>query len=101
MALGERRIRILPEGVNMKAFDAAVNQRGQVTIPRDIREAIGLGPRDRVRFEVEGETIKLRRAPSAISDGYGSVTPRNRPEDFRRVREEFERGVAAEVIAET
>ncbi len=36
-----------------------------------------------------------------IAQWYGSVTPKNRPEDFRKVREEFESEVAEEVDKET
>jgi hypothetical protein len=31
---------------------------------------------------------------------YGSVQPRTRPEDLRRLRDEFERGVAEEALSE-
>lgn len=33
---------------------------------------------------------------SKIAQGYGAVTPKNRPEDFQKLREAFERGVADE-----
>ncbi len=33
---------------------------------------------------------------SSLLDGFGAVTPRQRPEDFAAIRAEFERGVAEE-----
>ena len=39
------------------------------------------------------------RARSTLLDGYGAVPPSGRPEDLRALREAFEEGVAAEVVA--
>lgn len=85
----------------MAKLETTVTQKGQVTIPKSIRERLGLKPRDRVAFETEGEVVTIRRAASKALAGYGSVGPRKRPEDFRVLREEFERGVAEEVAGET
>jgi antitoxin PrlF len=84
----------------MSRLETTVTQKGQVTIPQEVREAIGLKPRDRVRFAVEGDRVILRRADSAILAGYGSATPRQRPEDFRAVREHVERAIAEDVAGE-
>ncbi len=84
----------------MRELETTVTQKGQVTIPAEIRARLGLKPRDRVRFEVEGDTVRIRPALSKVLRWYGSVTPRERPEDFRMLREEFEAGVADEVDAE-
>lgn len=41
-----------------------VGERGQVTIPKDIRDRFGIGPDTEVEFTVEGGQILLRkRAP--------------------------------------
>jgi len=80
----------------MTASESRVTQKGQVTIPADIRRHLGLKPRDRVRFEIEDDAVRITRATSKILEIYGSVTPRNRPEDFAALREEFETGVAEE-----
>lgn len=84
----------------MRELETTLTQKGQVTIPAEIRSRLGLKPHDKVIFEVEGDTAKLRRAESKILKWYGSVTPKGRPEDFRRVRDEFEEGVAEEVARE-
>jgi GNAT superfamily N-acetyltransferase len=39
--------------------------------------------------------------PSELLQIYGTVTPRNRPEDFQQVREDVEREIAEEVLSET
>lgn len=87
-------------GTTMRELETTLTQKGQVTIPSEIRSRLGLKPRDKVIFELEGDVAKLRRAPSKILKWYGSVTPKQRSEDFRKVREEFEEAVAEEVDRE-
>jgi len=84
----------------MREYEGTVTEKGQVTIPQEIRRAIGLNPRDKVRFELDGNVVKMSRASSKLLVGYGAVKPRNKPEDFRKIREEFEKGVAEEVLSE-
>jgi AbrB family looped-hinge helix DNA binding protein len=38
-----------------------VTTKGQVTIPIDIRERLGLLPHTEVAFEIEGNTVRIRR----------------------------------------
>ena len=83
----------------MQEYETTVTEKGQVTIPQEIRRLMGLQPRDKVRFEVEGEVVKIKRPTSRLLRGYGAVEPRKKPEDFRRLREEFEKGVAEEVTS--
>lgn len=47
-----------------------ITSKGQVTIPVEIRERLGLLPHTEVVFEVEGESVRLRKA-SDQSDGRG------------------------------
>jgi antitoxin PrlF len=84
----------------MQEFETTLTEKGQVTIPVEIRRIMGLRPHDRVRFEVEGKVIKIERASSKLLEGFGGVAPKKRPEDFRKLREEFEKGVAEEVVSE-
>ena len=39
--------------------DARVMSKGQVTIPKNIREALGISPGDRVTFLVENGSVKV------------------------------------------
>ena len=84
----------------MRELETTITRKGQVTIPAEVRARLGLKPRDKVRFEVHGDVATLRPAPSKVLRWYGSVTPRESPEDFGKVREEFEEGVAEEVDVE-
>ena len=39
--------------------NAKVMAKGQITIPKDIREILGLNTGDRVTFIVEGNTVRM------------------------------------------
>lgn len=80
----------------MLEIETTVTQKGQVTIPAEVRKALGLKPHDKVTFELEGDVAKIKRATSKIRRWYGAVKPIESPEDFRKIREEFEEGVAAD-----
>ncbi len=42
-----------------------VGERGQVTIPKDIRERFGIGPKSEVEFhEIEGELVLRKKGPA-------------------------------------
>jgi AbrB family looped-hinge helix DNA binding protein len=85
-----------------RSSETTVTDKGQVTIPVDVRRALGLKPRDKVSIEYDAQrgVAVIRPVPSVVAFLYGAVEPRRRPEDFRALREEFERGVAEEVAAE-
>ncbi len=44
-----------------------VGERGQVTIPKEIRKRFGIGPETEVEFEVQKSTIILRKAPKKLN----------------------------------
>ncbi len=46
-----------------------VTSKGQVTIPRTIRQKLGIVPSSEVEFVVEGNTVLLRTADVAVSKG--------------------------------
>jgi AbrB family looped-hinge helix DNA binding protein len=47
--------------------DMRVGERGQVTIPKDIRDQFGLGPETEVEFHVVGGSIVLKKAPKKLN----------------------------------
>ena len=80
----------------MRIVETRVTQKGQVTIPAEIRARFGIKPKDKVLFEVEGESIRLKTSPSKLLAGYGAVKPRQRPEDWKKFREDLEQAIAEE-----
>lgn len=43
-----------------------ITSKGQVTIPIEIRERLGLLPHTEVRFEVEGSAVRILREEASI-----------------------------------
>lgn len=43
-----------------------ITSKGQVTIPVEIRERLGLLPNTEVRFEVEGNTVRIVREENPL-----------------------------------
>ena len=44
---------------------SVVSSKGQVTIPKSVREALGLKPGDFVSLELEGDSVRLTFVPLA------------------------------------
>jgi AbrB family looped-hinge helix DNA binding protein len=44
-----------------------IGERGQVTIPKEIRDQFGLGPETEVEFRVLGDSIVLKKAPKKLA----------------------------------
>lgn len=84
------------------SLETTITQKGQVTVPIEIRRKLGLKAKDKVVFEMDGETVTLRPAPkSEIRKGYGAVPPRQQPEDYNSIRERMENELALDVLGET
>lgn len=68
-------------------MQSTITSKGQVTIPRDVRQHFGLRQGMAVNFAVEGDHIALRPAPAArqgAASGFGLIRSRRRsvPVDF-------------------
>jgi AbrB family looped-hinge helix DNA binding protein len=78
----------------MEVSVGKVTSKGQVTIPKEIRETLGVNEGDKLIFLVEGDRVILRKVGSEkLSD----ILSRRRPwgerglEFQRRLREEWRR----------
>lgn len=69
-----------------KKFVRNVTRKGQVTIPKAIRDLFGIEPKGKVFFFLEGDRIYISKALT-LEDAYGAVEPLNRPEDFSALRD--------------
>lgn len=81
-------------------YITSVTVKGQVTIPADVRKALKIKPKDRVAFSLAGNEVRLRPIQSPVLSSFGAVKPKNRPEDFPRMRREIEEEIAEEVAKE-
>lgn len=75
----------------MKELLATLTQRSQVTVPAEVRRVLGIGPKDKVAFQIEDDQVRLAPAKFTLETAFGSVKPRQRPEDFdKAIREAME-----------
>jgi len=81
-----------------------VTTKGQVTIPKEIREALGIEPGDEITFEKADSGYKIRKKAPTTADGEdpfekyrGSASSDDSmPERMRRLRGEYPREVSEE-----
>lgn len=70
---------------------ATVTSKGQITIPRDVRRALGLRPGDRLAFRLrddgtatlEAETVDIRKLKGVVKPRGRGVTPERMAEAVR------------------
>lgn len=60
----------------MKQYDTTVTQRGQVTLPAEVRRILGVAPRDKVTFQVESDDVRILSPRHTLESVYNSVRPR-------------------------
>ena len=75
---------------------STLTSRGQTTIPKPIREALGLQPGDRVEFLVEEGQVVLRRATADITELDGLLDRSGQdPVSLDEMNEAIQRGAQA------
>jgi antitoxin PrlF len=77
---------------------AAVTSKGQITIPIEVREKLGIKPGDRVRFvENEKGEIVLKPKTGSIMDLRGIVKWTGKPVTIEEMNETIGRGWAGQL----
>ena len=69
----------------VQEYVTTVTQRGQVTIPAEVRRLLGVKPRSKVTFRVDDDEVSLVASEYTLESAYGSVTPLTRPENFEQL----------------
>jgi antitoxin PrlF len=81
----------------MREHLTKVTRKGQITVPVEVRRALGLREGDNVAVLLDGDQVKLERRESIVARTAGMLKidrPTLTPE---QEQEEFERGVAEDV----
>lgn len=63
----------------MKELLSSVSEKGQVTIPLEIRRALAIKPKDKVAFKLERGEVKLVPAASSLEASFQAIPPLGRP----------------------
>jgi antitoxin PrlF len=83
------------EASDMTEQLTVVTRKGQVTIPADIRRALGIKEGDKVAFVLEDKQVKLTRKGSVVEQTAGALKS-----DIPALTPQEEREAAAQGIAE-
>ncbi len=77
-------------------MSSTVTSKGQVTIPKAVRERIGIGPHDKVSWVIEEDSVKVMRRESVIRRTAGMMKS---PDGTSYATAEEMRAAAEEAIA--
>ncbi|MCK4418200.1 AbrB/MazE/SpoVT family DNA-binding domain-containing protein [Candidatus Aerophobetes bacterium] len=79
----------------IKTNITSISPKGQVTIPKKIRDYLKVKPKDKIEFEIEKGIVRLKPVKS-LELNFGKVKPKEKPEDFKKIRKFFEKKVGEE-----
>jgi len=75
-----------------------ITQKGQVTIPKEIREKLGIRPNDIGEFIVKEESVVFTVKKGTILDSHKKKTGRG--SDIHKIREQMEKDSAQSIVKE-
>lgn len=78
-------------GTDMKEYISSVSPKGQITIPAEIRELLGIKPKDKVIFEMGEERVKIRPLAARLEASYQAIpalTPARTLEEMMEIAHE-------------
>jgi antitoxin PrlF len=79
---------------------SVLTSKGQMTIPKEVRKALNLGPSEKVIIMVEGNQAIIKPLKGNLLDMGGSlrIPEKEKPIDFKKVREEVKKRTAKKVV---
>src|SRR5436190_16899294 len=89
--LGLRHMNVLqPVGAlpfqQREEYIQTVTVKGQVTIPAEVRKAIGVKPNSQVTVRLQAGKVVIEPVAMTLEESFGSVKPITRPENFKELR---------------
>lgn len=66
----------------MRKYVSTITQRGQVTLPAEVRRRLGVKPSDRVEFVIEDDRVTVKPVAYTLETMFGAVKPLSQPMDF-------------------
>lgn len=79
-------------------YQSVITQKGQTTIPKEIRRLLNLKPKDRLFYIVEGDRVIIKPLHGDILELKGAVPAREQPEDLNQVIEITKKRVARKIV---
>jgi len=53
----------------------SLTRKGQITIPKEVRDKLGLKPFDKIEMQVDGAEARLRKARPSLAEIAGTLPP--------------------------
>ena len=75
-------------------LESTITRKGQVTIPKAIRDRLGVKEGEKVLFVMRGEEVVLKVVKGTILDLRGSVQPSAHSEDYEKIRQSVRQTIA-------
>jgi len=79
---------------------SVLTKKSQITLPKQIRDFLGVKAGERISFVIEDNTVKIVPIKSKIEENFGKVKPIQKPEDFKQIREFVEQKIVQEAADE-
>lgn len=76
---------------------STVTQKGQVTIPKPIRDIMGIDQGSELLFVDDGDKVIVEKVNNDLEAVYGAVKHEGGPIDFDKLREQTKKAVAEKV----
>ena len=81
-------------------LESTITDKGQTTVPKEVREALGMKPRQRLQWNLtENGTVTVRAEPSALAL-YGSLKSRKKFPGIKAEKAALRKHVAAQAARE-
>jgi AbrB family looped-hinge helix DNA binding protein len=82
-------------------WTGTISSKGQLTIPKPVREALGLEPGTKVLFVLREGKVELEVISGDIRQWQGALKEQDTGASPEKVREHVRRAIAEEVVRET
>ena len=70
----------------MKEILTTLTKKGQVTIPIEIRNYLGLKSKDKIAFKINNGNVQVSPAKYTLESVYGIIKTLNKPEDYKELK---------------
>ncbi len=77
---------------------STLTKKGQVTIPKEIRDILGVKGNDRVMFFKKDGDIIVKRVKGDIFDLRGTLRPLKKSENLENIRKIIRKSIAKKII---
>lgn len=82
----------------MSELQSKMTRKGQVTIPKAIRDRLGVKEGQKVFFVMRGEEVVLKVVRGTILDLGGSVQASAHPESFKKICQSVKQTIGKRVV---